>query len=84
MKKKNAAKNARHICELLKGVNLRTRIRMYRRLITVPAFRTNVRLMSNFHPISMHRDSEGNTPETYFDFTPDNYKRVKQQAIKIT
>ena len=31
---------------------------------------------SNFHPIASHRDTPDNTPATYFDFTPENYKRV--------
>jgi len=32
---------------------------------------------SNFHPIAMHRDTADNTDETFFDFTPDNFKRVE-------
>jgi len=33
--------------------------------------------MSNYHPIAQHRDTKDNTEETYFDFTPENYKRVE-------
>lgn len=32
---------------------------------------------SNYHPIGSHRDTPDNTKETYFDFTPENYKRVQ-------
>lgn len=35
------------------------------------------RLLSNFHPIAQHRDSEDNTEETFFDFTPENFKRAE-------
>mmetsp|Transcript_33363 Transcript_33363/g.31834 ORF Transcript_33363/g.31834 Transcript_33363/m.31834 type:complete len:276 (-) Transcript_33363:274-1101(-) len=43
----------------------------------VRTFHAAKSVSSNFHPIAMHRDSEDNTPETFFDFTPDNYKRVE-------
>mmetsp|Transcript_93920 Transcript_93920/g.265276 ORF Transcript_93920/g.265276 Transcript_93920/m.265276 type:complete len:280 (+) Transcript_93920:40-879(+) len=32
---------------------------------------------SNFHPIAQHRDTDDNNQETYFDFTPDNFKRAE-------
>lgn len=32
---------------------------------------------SNYHPIASHRDTEDNTAQTFFDFSPENYKRVK-------
>lgn len=35
------------------------------------------RNLSNFHPIAMHRNTDDNTPETFFDFTPENFKRVE-------
>lgn len=35
------------------------------------------RMMSNYHALSQHRPEPHNTPETYFDFTPDNYRRVE-------
>eukprot|EP01039_Chlorochromonas_danica_P005562 gene5562-6124_t len=35
------------------------------------------RALSNFHPIAMHKDSDDNKETTYFDFTPENYKRVE-------
>mmetsp|Transcript_48499 Transcript_48499/g.35698 ORF Transcript_48499/g.35698 Transcript_48499/m.35698 type:complete len:270 (-) Transcript_48499:110-919(-) len=37
----------------------------------------NARSMSNFHPLGTHQDTEDNTPDTFFDFTPSNYKRVE-------
>lgn len=35
------------------------------------------RNLSNYHPLAMHKDSDGNTKDTFFDFTPENYKRVE-------
>lgn len=37
------------------------------------------RLESNYHPLAQHRDRTGgqNTPETYFDFTEENYRRLE-------
>ena len=32
--------------------------------------------LSNFKPIANHRDTPDNNETTYFDFTPENYKRV--------
>ena len=40
------------------------------------SFHGNRMSMSNFHPIAQHRNTEDNTSETYFDFTPENYQRV--------
>ena len=36
-----------------------------------------------FSLLSQHRDTEDNTPETYFDFTPENYKRVRTYFLCI-
>ena len=40
------------------------------------SFHGNRMSMSNFHPIAQHRNTDDNTSETYFDFTPENYQRV--------
>ena len=40
------------------------------------SFHGNRLSMSNFHPIAQHRNTDDNTSETYFDFTPENYQRV--------
>eukprot|EP01038_Epipyxis_sp_PR26KG_P011222 gene11222-15062_t len=40
-------------------------------------FHQSIKVASNFHPIAQHRDTDDNTLETYFDFTPENYKRVE-------
>lgn len=41
------------------------------------ARRPNARAFSNYHPIGSHRDTEDNTPESYFDFTEENHKRAQ-------
>jgi len=50
-----------------------------RRLNAVAAspFHTSNKASSNFHPISQHRDDEENTQESFFDFTPENFKRAE-------
>lgn len=44
--------------------------------VTKSTFHTSAAASSNFHPIAQHRDTEDNTKETFFDFTPENHKRV--------
>jgi hypothetical protein len=36
-----------------------------------------VKAFSNFHANASHIDTPDNTEDTYFDFTPENYKRVR-------
>lgn len=38
---------------------------------------TATRAMSNYHPLASHKDTEGNTADTFFDFSAENYKRVE-------
>ena len=42
------------------------------------------RWLSNFHPIASHKDTDDNTENTYFDFTPENYRRYVTWSIKRT
>jgi hypothetical protein len=37
---------------------------------------TTPKLIRSYHPNASHRNTDDNTPATFFDFTPDNYKRV--------
>jgi len=39
---------------------------------------TQRRKMSNFHPTAMHKGTDENTEETYFDFTPENHDRAQK------
>ena len=34
-------------------------------------------LCSNYHPIATHKPTDDNNEATFFDFTPENYKRVQ-------
>lgn len=43
---------------------------------TTRAFHQTASALSNFHPLASHKDTPDNTDETYFDFTPENHKRV--------
>lgn len=43
----------------------------------IRSFHNNTVRYSNFHPTAMHRDTEDNNEETYFDFTEENHKRVQ-------
>lgn len=43
----------------------------------VRRYGVSAKAMSNFHPMAQHRDTEDNTEETYFDFSPENHKRVE-------
>ena len=48
------------------------------RLCGVAAFgRGSRRALSNFHPLAQHVDTSDNTPQTTFDFTPDNHLRAE-------
>ena len=40
-------------------------------------------LCSNYHPIATHRPSEDNNETTFFDFTPENYKRVQVTTCSL-
>ena len=44
-------------------------------------FHTSSFTRSNFHPLARHKDTADNTDETYFDFTPENFKRVSNLSL---
>lgn len=50
------------------------------RALVVPQrkFHQAIPLQSNFHADASHKYTATNNDETYFDFTPDNYKRVNK------
>ena len=53
------------------------------RLCGVAAFgRGSRRALSNFHPLAQHVDTSDNTPQTTFDFTPDNHLRAEHILAK--
>eukprot|EP01033_Poteriospumella_lacustris_P001212 gene1212-879_t len=43
----------------------------------MPVPKVTVRSLSNFHPLASHKDTEDNNQDTFFDFSPENYKRVE-------
>lgn len=47
--------------------------------LSIPSARmvhASSRASSNYHPIATHKDTADNKSTTFFDFTPDNHKRV--------
>ena len=48
-----------------------------RALPAVRSYSSRAALLSNYHPIATHKPTPGNDEDTFFDFTPENYKRVQ-------
>ena len=44
---------------------------------TISSIHSSSKIYSNYHPIATHKDTPDNTQTTYFDFTPENHKRVE-------
>ena len=47
------------------------------------SFHSATLLQSNFHANASHRPSNDNTPETYWDFTAENYERVSRHFVVL-
>ena len=49
----------------------------------IASFHTSNTMLSNFHPLAMHQDTDDNNKDTFFDFTPENFKRVSKYYLAL-